>query len=144
MPVKYDFQQIFDRDEFEGRVYMVQYFDNGTVKQNKDVTPMTDTCVSKKGTVNAEFIEEYNLTSCSHPDDFIALFLPLNVNLYSTEKNLPPTFQLLAKWTNLKATIADAGPNGSCYQGYKPLSALEFRQHMGLYIFNGLSPSPRV
>ena len=55
-----------------------------------------------------------------------------------------PTFQLLAKWTKLKATLADAGPDGSCYQDYKSSSALELRKHMGLYIFNGLSPSPRV
>ena len=72
------------------------------------------------------------------------MFLPLNGNPYSTEKNPLPTFQLLANWTNLKATFADSGPNGSCYQDYKPFSALELRQHMGLYIFSGLSPSLRV
>ena len=112
--VNYDFQHIFDRDDFEGRVYMVQKFANGTVKRKKDNTPMIETCIRKKGTVNSKFIKAHNLTSCSHPADFIVFFLPLNVNPYSTAKNPLPTFQLLAKWTNLKATLADAGPNGSC------------------------------
>ena len=122
---------------------MVQKFSNGTVKQKKDCTPVTETCICKKVTVNSNFIEAHNITRCSHPDDFIALFLPLNGNPYSTSKNPLPTFQLLAKCTNLKATLADAGPDGSCYQEYNPFSELEIRQHMGLYIFNGLSPSTR-
>ena len=134
MPVKYDFQHIFDRDEFEGRVVMSQKFDNGSVKRNKDVTPMTETYVIKKGTVNSEFIEAHNLTSYSHPAEVIALFLPLNENPYSTEKNPLPTFQLLVKWTNLKANLVDAGTDVSCYQDYKPFSALDLLQHMGLNI----------
>jgi len=51
---------------------------------------------------------------------------------------------MLARWTNLKATLAGAGWNGSCYYDFKPFTALELRQHFGLYILNGLSPSPRV
>ena len=105
VPAKYDFQHIFDRDEFEGRVDMVW---------NKDGTPMTKICVCKKVALNSKFIEVHNLTSCSHPADFIVFLLPLNGNPYSTAKNPLPTFQLLAKWTNLKATLADDGPNGSC------------------------------
>jgi hypothetical protein len=53
-----------------------------------------------------------------------------------------PSFLLFAKWTNLKATLAGAG--GTMYQDWKPFSAEEIRQHLGLYILNGLSPSPRV
>ena len=123
---------------------MVQKFANGKVKRKKDGNPMTETYVCKKGTVNSKFIEAHNLTSSSHPADFIALFLPLNVNLCDTAKNPLPTFQLLAEWKTLKANLADAGPNGSCYQDYKPFSELDLQQHMGLYIFNGLSPSSRV
>ena len=78
--MKYDFQHIFDLDEFEGRVYMVQKFANDTFKQKKGGTPMTETRFHKKGTVNSKFIEAHNLTSCSNPDDFISLFPPLNGN----------------------------------------------------------------
>ena len=75
VPVKYDFQNILDRDKFEGREDMVKKFANGIVKQKKDGTPMTEICVHKKGTVNSKFIEVHNLISCSHSDYFIAFFL---------------------------------------------------------------------
>ena len=78
LPVKCDFQHIFDSDKFEDRVDMMQKFDHGEIKRNKDVTLMTETCVRKKVTVNSKFIEANNLTRCSHPADFIAFFLPLN------------------------------------------------------------------
>ena len=60
------------------------------------------------------------------------------------QKKTLPNFQLLDKWTNLKATLADVGPDISCYQDHQPFSALELRKHMGLYIFNDLSPLPKV
>ena len=40
--------------------------------------------------------------------------------------------------------MVGAGEGGSCYHEYKPFSSRELRQHLSLYIFNGLSPFPRV
>ena len=71
--------------------------------------------ICEKGTINEEFKLNHNLTSKSLPSDFIDLFLPLNKNPYSTLKDPCPLLALLAKWTNLKAVLADAGSNGSCY-----------------------------
>ena len=51
---------------------------------------------------------------------------------------------MFSKWTNLKADLAGAGEGGSCYHECKPFKPGELRQHIGMYIFNGLSPSPRV
>ena len=92
---------------------------------------MTEICVHKKGTVNSKFIEVHNLISCSHSDYFIAFFLSWNEHSYSTAKYSLLTFQLISKWTNLKATLDDSVPDGSCYQDYKSFSALEIRQNMG-------------
>ena len=47
-------------------------------------------------------------------------------------------------WTNLKATLAGAEPDGTIYKEFKAFSVKEVMQHLGLYIFNGLTPSPRV
>ena len=132
VPVNYDFQHIFDHGEFEGRVDMVQKFAHGIFRRKKDGTQIKETCVHKKVTVNSRFIEANNLTSYSHPYDFIALFFSLNGNPYSIAENPLPTFQLLAKWKNLNATLGDAVTNGSCYQDYKAFSVLELRQLMGL------------
>ena len=47
-------------------------------------------------------------------------------------------------WKNLKATLSGAGEGGSCYYNWKPFSARNFWKNFGLYLFNGLAPSPRV
>ena len=54
------------------------------------------------------------------------------------------SFEWLTKWTNLKATLAGAGKGGTYYTDYVPFSVEEIRQHVGLYVFHGLSPSPRI
>ena len=44
----------------------------------------------------------------------------------------------------LKATLAGASEGRSCYYDWKPFNARELRQNFGLYLFNGLAPSPRA
>ena len=51
-------------------------------------------------------------------------------------------FETLATWTNIKVKLAGAGPGGSCYPDFKDFTTLEVRQHMYIYILNGLFPSP--
>jgi hypothetical protein len=48
------------------------------------------------------------------------------------------------QWTNLKAALADAGTGGSYYPDFKPFKTKELRQHLGLYVLQGLSPSPQI
>jgi hypothetical protein len=50
----------------------------------------------------------------------------------------------MTTWTNLKAMLANAGTGGSMYPNFVPFLIIEIRQHLGLYIFNGLNPSPQV
>ena len=69
--------------------------------------------------------------------------------LFPTEeaKSVPDfqgDFKTLASWTNIKAKLAGAGPGGSYYPDFKDFTALVIRQHMPIYILNGLSPSPRL
>ena len=54
------------------------------------------------------------------------------------------SFQQLTKWTNIKASHAGAGKVGTCYKDFTPFSVEELRRHVGLYVWNGLSPSPHV
>jgi Transposase IS4 len=49
---------------------------------------------------------------------------------------------LLTTFTNTKAKLANAGPGGVCYPDWKDFTVDEIRQHIGLYVWNGLSPSP--
>ena len=54
------------------------------------------------------------------------------------------SFELLTKWTNLKSTLAGADKGGTYYTDCVPFSVEEIREHVGLYVFHGLSPSPRI
>ena len=60
-------------------------------------------------------------------------------------KNVPDfqeDFQKLAIWTNIKAKLARTGPSGNYYPNFKDFIAIKLHQHMYIYIFNDLSPSP--
>ena len=93
-----------------------------------------------KGTVNPEFIKKYNLTPSTSPAKYADIFLPFSTNVVNGKEY--PSFQLLTKWTNVKASHAGAGE--TCYKDFKPFGIAELRQHIGLYLWNGISPSPRV
>ena len=48
------------------------------------------------------------------------------------------------KCTNLKAVLAGAGAGGTTYKDFTEFSIKEARQHLGLYIFKGLTNSPLI
>jgi len=44
----------------------------------------------------------------------------------------------------MKAQLSNAGQGGTNYRDFKPFSCKEIRQFLGLYMLNGLAPSPRM
>ena len=50
----------------------------------------------------------------------------------------------LMSWTNSKAMLANTGENGITYKDFTPFNADELRCHVGIYVLQGLSLSPRV
>ena len=73
------------------------------------------------------------------------IFLPFSNNPYTSRlKNDFPSFELLTKWTDIKAHLAGAGEGGVCYRDFFLFTINQLRQHFELYIFHGLSHSPRV
>ena len=69
---------------------------------------------------------------------------PYENNLYSTTKREYFSFALIMKWTNLKAILAGSGAGGLTYKYFTAFSIKEVRQHIVLYIFNGLTPYPCI
>ena len=51
---------------------------------------------------------------------------------------------MLTKWTNSKATFSGEGKGGTYYTDCVPFSLEEIRENVGLYVFHGLSSSPRI
>ena len=52
------------------------------------------------------------------------------------------SFEKMTNWTNTKAQMDGAA--STIYLELEPFKALELRQHFGLYILQGLAPSPRI
>ena len=109
-----------------------------------------DTMTRTKGTIDSSMKEKYNLSSVSKPHEYVNVFLPLNKRrhvLFSDEANRPKfegDFETICKWINMKAEYEGAGPQGSYYPDYVPLTPVEVRQHYAVYILHGLLPSQQI
>ena len=54
------------------------------------------------------------------PEDFVGFFLPFGKNQKGTKEMV--SFELLTKWTTLKATLAGVGKGGMYYTDCVPFS----------------------
>ena len=145
IPLKHNFTEIFERQEFDGKYEEVEKFANGTIKKHRDGSPILKVVRRTRGKPNLSFVKKHQLSSQSHPADFVEAFLPFRKNRLSDGSNKKyVSIELMTKWTNLKAELSGAGDGGTIHRDFRRFSPKELRQHLGLYIFNGLSPAPRV
>jgi hypothetical protein len=144
VPVKHDFAEVFDRPIFSGTYEKVVTHRNGRVRLDKQGKERTQHLPRLIGGPNPAFVQKHNLSIKSHPADYAEVFIPYRLNPYNNRDAEHPSVQTWTRYTNAKAMMSQAGEGGAVYQDFKPFSMHEIRQHLGLYIFNGLNPSPRV
>ena len=87
----------------------------GNIKRGKDGNPVLKKQPRKKGRVIEDFPEKHGLSHHSAPSDFVSPFLTFKCNGYSTHQKEQISFDLFARWTNLKATLSGSVEGGSCY-----------------------------
>jgi hypothetical protein len=141
VPVKHNFPETFDRDLFTGSEMQLVRLRNGRHKKESDGRIATAPQIRKKGKPNPTFLKTHELTINSAPVEFFEAFLPIK------STRVPKTKCSVERWcsfTNFKAQISFAGQKGYPYPDFKVFTVEELKQHIALYIFNGLSPSPRV
>ena len=82
--------------------------------------------------------------TCS-PQDWFKAFLPIHDGSAKNphQSNNCWTHRW-AMFTNTKALSMGAGVEGGIYSTFQPFSYLEIEQFIGLYILQGLNPSPKV
>ena len=89
--------------------------------------------------VKMKFVRQHKLSRDSHPAHWFEAFLPIKnrgVGMsYSMEHAL--------SWTNLRAMMENGGLGGK-YKDFKHFTLHELMKHIGLYLLQGLSPSPQV
>ena len=111
---------------------------------DRDNKPITRVVARTGGVIRSEFIEEHGLSKHSFPHEFADCFIPLFSKKNKSTGTESFSIHKIMQWTNLKATLADAGTGGSYYPNFKPFKTHEIRQHLGLYVLHGLAPSPQI
>ena len=131
----YDFQDKFDRPVFINE-FMEPVFDRfKRRKKDEDGNyQWTTTRVAneRNGCANKMWLEEHDLTYMSEPFDFFHSFCPDSLTSQWTS------------YTNRKAWLENAGSEGHPYPDFTPFNPKEFRQHLGVRLLHGISPSPRI
>ena len=139
VPVKYGFSIYkFDISVFGAVVKRVSLWANGMSKKKRNGNFETESNTRESGCVDPKFIVEHGLTKDTKPEQYAEILLPMNKNMQVGKERL--YFQQLKDWTNLKASLADAGKDGSCYRYFKDFSTNDIHQGFGLYVSQGLCP----
>ena len=101
---------------------------------------------TNEGGPKAEFLFENGLNVNSTPQDWLMAFLPLydgTSRCPDRESNVCFSHKW-AKFTNMKAVQMGAGVQGGYYPSFVPFTYNEIERFIGLYILQGLNPSPQV
>jgi hypothetical protein len=139
IPIKYNFDECFDRPLFQGRQYLPRY-DSAGNKETAAFEPQ-EIVIRKKLVPRRDFQIRHKLSRHSDPVEFMDAFLPWSSNTYG-DKHL--SLSKLTTFTNLKAQLANAGSAGEVYPDFQAFSVKEVRQYLGLSIWQGLNPSPQI
>ena len=101
-----------------------------------------------------DFLEQYSLVETSCPMDWFVAFMPQTPADNKEDPALPnvegdKTAKFaVSNWTahsNAKAMLNNAGRTGHIFAGkYKPFTNADIFQMLGVYILDGLAPSPQL
>ncbi len=143
IPMKHGFAEVFDWPRFSGTYERVVTHRNTRVRYDDTGKIRTERLPREKGGPNPAFVKKHKLSIHSHPADFAEVFVPYQKNPYAGAVE-HPSFQAWANYTHSKAIMSQAGKGGAVYPDFKSFAMHEIRQHIGLYVLNGLNPSPGV
>ena len=140
---KKNYAEIFDKPPFIQKVWLPKRNARGRIMTDGGGKVIYDVDQYSDQTVpNIEFIHANDLSVDSHPVKWFDLFMPMH-----RKRQAHPsvcTISDFTTWTNKKAFLCNAGEGGSLYPRWTPFSLDEVARHLGLYILQGLSPSPQI
>ena len=87
----------------------------GNIKRGKDGDRVKTKQPRNKVRVREDFLGKHGLSHHSAPADFVSPSLPFKINGYLAHQKEQISFDLFVRRTNLKASLAGAGEDGSCY-----------------------------
>ena len=141
VPVKRNFAERFSRETFSGVDRVAMTFKNKKVMKDRNGSVMYEDKVRKVGVPCPLFLKQHKLNAKSSPARFFEAFLPVSENTY---RETDCSIERFCQYTNYKAMLSFAGDKRYPYSDFKPFTVSELKQHLALYIVNGLCPSPRA
>ena len=117
---RHNFNTHISRPLLTGNRYKYKVNRRGDVIMDKSGKEIFDTETRRKGCVDPEFIDKHHLGHKIKPEDFVGLFLPFGKNQQGKKEIV--SFELLTKWTNLKATLVGEVKGGRYYTDCVPFS----------------------
>ena len=145
IPQKHNFAERFDRECFVGKEKVPKLHRNGVPVRVNGKQQMEER-VNIKGGPKGNFLLEKGLNESSKPQDWFNAFLPIFDGKSKNPQNVNTQFwtHKWAFWTNQKAISCSAGVPCGVYPSFTPFSYLEIEHFLGLYILQGLNPSPQI
>ena len=145
VPQKHDFVETFDRHPFLGKTKVPKYHRNGR-QVIVNGNPQYIEQVKLQGGPKVEFLQKNRLDENSSPQHWFTSFLPVydGSTRNPNTVNSPCWTHRWALFTNMKAMSLGAGVPGGVYPNFKPFSYQEIERFIGLYVIQGLNPSPRI
>ena len=142
VPQKHNFAERFDHECFVGREKVPKFHRNGVPMRVNGKQQMEER-VTIIGGPKADFLVEKGLNESSKPQEWFNAFLPIFDRKGKNPQNVNTQFwtHKWAFWMNQKAISCSAGVPGGVYPSFTLFSYLEI---LGLYILQGLNPSPQV
>ena len=130
---------------FVGREKVPKFHCNG-VPMRVNGKPQMEEMVTIIGGPKADFLLEKGLNESSKPQEWSNAFLPIFDRKGKNPQNVNTQLwtHKWAFWMNQKAIFCSAGVPGGVYPSFTPFSNLEIECFLGLYILQGLNPSPQV
>ena len=142
---KHNFAERFNHECFVGKEKVPKLHCNGVPVRVNGKQQMEER-VNIKGGPEADFLLEKGLNESSKPQDWFNAFLPIFGRKGKNPQNVNTQFWMhkWAFWTNQKAISCSAGVPGGVYPSFTTFSYLEIEHFLGLYILQGLTPSPQI
>jgi hypothetical protein len=136
-PVKRDYATIADRGVFVSTVKMPVFNTNGTVRKRREKIVWKE-CNSEQTLPNVDFLEKNGIDHTSHPAEWVNLFIP-----WMKDRNNDAMMDLMtiANRTNMRIM---ASTGSQARKHIKAFTTDEVMKHFGVYMLNGLNPSPRI
>jgi hypothetical protein len=139
---KCNFAETFDSPPITAMSQVIEIGWNGKPVKNRRGEVKWTNEIREKGRANKAWVDEHGLTEFSKPSDWFEGLLPFKKN-----KDGPKSMVSISNWTsflNTHAILSNVGHKNHIYPDLTPFSPQEVKQFIGLYILQGLSPSPQV